>query len=238
LLIALLVPCSYAKSWPGLLAALGIGVLGGVAITIRPTNVLFFLPPFVMLIARYAPFRGQLWLRGAAMLVGAVPFVLPLLWCNLQTFGTFTRTGYSYWCASIYDVPGRSFRFGLATLRKGVRLYYLPFGLELDPFGISGLPFLALVAVSGQIIIGFVRAWRGALPLRHYALFALTTLAAFQLLYLPYTFRYYWFAYPAYVCLIPFLAGGLGCLWPGPDSGQKADTWRVVGLIRMALGVS
>ncbi len=49
-------------------------------------------------------------------------------------------------------------------------------------------------------------------------------------LYLPYTFRFYWFMYPAYACMIPFLAGGLGCLWLGLDSGPRADRLRVAGL--------
>jgi hypothetical protein len=71
----------------------------------------------VLLIAGLARLRGDLWVRGSALLTGAAPFVLPLLRSNLQTFGTFTRTGYSYWCASIYDLPGTSFRFDFSTVR-------------------------------------------------------------------------------------------------------------------------
>jgi hypothetical protein len=153
-----------------------------------------------------------------------MPFVFPLFWHNLKTFGTFTRTGYSYWCASIYDVPGVIFRFDLATLKEGLGFYYVPFGLNM--FNLSGLSLLALVAVAGYVTIRFLRAWRDAPSLRHYAVFTLATFGAFQLLYLPYTFRFHWFAYPAYVCLVPFLADGLGCLWPGTAFGLKAMRWR------------
>jgi hypothetical protein len=235
LLIALLAPWQFARSWRGVLAALGIGVLGGVAFTIRPTSVAFFAPPLVMLLVRFTPLRREFWVRGAAMLVGATPFVLPLLWSNFQTFGNITRTGYSYWCALIYDVPGRSFRFDLATLRDGLRFYAIPVGLELNLGGISALPFLVVVAVAGQVIIGLIRARRGVLLHRYYALFALTTLVTFLCLYLPYTFRFHWFMYPVYACLLPFLACGLGSLWQGFDFGPKAEQRRVVGLFLILL---
>jgi hypothetical protein len=168
------------------------------------------------------------------MLAGALPFVLPLLLSNLRTFGVLTRTGYSYWCAQVYDVPGTSFRFDLATLGEGLRYYGLPIGVEPDLWRISGLPFLVLLAAAGQVVIGLVKAWRSDPAKRDYAVFSLATLAAFLCLYLPYTFRFYWFMYPAYACLLPFLAAGLASLWPGPDLGRRSERRRAAVLLLVA----
>ena len=230
LLVALLTPRACAGEWPGVRAALGIGVLSGVAITIRPTNVLFFLPTTAVLMIRHAPLRSAFWKRGAAMLAGALPFVLPLLWSNLRTFGTFTRNGYSYWCAAIYDVPGKAFRYDLGTLAEGLRFYTFPFEVEKNPWEICGLPSLLVFAVLGQVIIGLYRAFRGEPGQRDHAVFALATFVAFMGLYLPYTYRFYWFMYPAYACLLPFLADGLRGFWLGSDTTPRADRLRLAGL--------
>jgi hypothetical protein len=230
LLVALLTPPACAGAWPGVLAALGIGVLSGVAVTLRPTNVLFFLPVGTVLILRHSPFGRELWLRGAAILAGALPLILPLLDSNLRTFGTLTRTGYSYWCAAIYDVPGKAFRYDFATVAKGIRFYAHPLGFDTNPWEICGLPSLLIIAIAGQVLVGLIRALRGAPRHRDQAIFALTTTAAFLALYLPYTFRFYWFMYPVYACLLPFLAGGLKGFWLGSDSGLRGDRLRVAGL--------
>jgi hypothetical protein len=235
LLVALVTPQAAAPGGPGLGAAAGIGALAGLAMTIRPTSALFVLPPLAVLFARYGWRCRELWLRGFAMFAGAVPFVVPLFWSNLQTFGAWTRTGYSYWCATIFDLPGRSFRYDLATLGEGLRYFAIPLTLEPDVWRISGLPLLVLVAAAGQIVVGLVRAGRGRPEERAFALFALTTAAVFLCLHLPYTFRFYWFAYPMCVCLLPFLAGGLRSLWLGFDSGPRAGVWRAVGLLAVLL---
>jgi hypothetical protein len=235
LLITLLAPGVCDRSWQGVLSAIAVGALSGVAVTMRPTSVLFLLPPMVVLIAGLARLRGDFWLRGSALLAGAVPFVLPLLESNLHTFGKFTRTGYSYWCASIYDLPGKSFRFDFSTIRDGFLYYAIPLELEPDFYRISALPLLVLSAGAVQIVVGLIRGWRGNPAQRQFAIFAFTTLFLTLCLYLPYTFRFYWFAYPAYACMIPFLAGGLGCLWLGIDSGPRADRLRVAGLFLILL---
>jgi 4-amino-4-deoxy-L-arabinose transferase-like glycosyltransferase len=237
LLMALLAPSAAAPGGPGLRAALAIGGLGGVALTMRPTSVLFLLPPIALLIARHGLRAAVPWLHGGALLAGVAPFALALLWSNLQTFGDWTRTGYSYWCAAIYDLPGQSFRYDLATLREGLRYFAIPMPLEPDVWRISGLPFLLLVAAAGLIIVGLARAWRGSPSpaARDFAVFTLTTLVVLLGLYLPYTFRFYWFAYPAYVCLLPFLAEGLRSFWLGLDTGPYADRRRALGLMIVLL---
>jgi hypothetical protein len=235
LLVALLAPSAAAPGPTGLPAALAIGGLCVVAVTIRPTSVLFLLPPIVMLFARHGVLGRTPWVRGSAMLAGAAPFFAALFWSNLRTFGSFTRNGYSYWCASIFDVPGQAFRFDLATLREGLGYYAIPIALETDVWKINGLPLLVLVAGAGQVLVGLVQAWRASSAARDYATFTLTTVAVFLGLYLPYTFRYYWFAHPVYACLLPFLAGGLRSLWLGLDSGPRADRQRSVGLLVVLL---
>jgi 4-amino-4-deoxy-L-arabinose transferase-like glycosyltransferase len=231
LLIALLAPRACEHGRPALLAALGIGALCGVAITIRPTSVLFVVPPLAMLMSHYSLAGRGFWHRAAAIGAGAAPFVGPLLWSNYSTFGTLTRTGYSYWCALIYDLPGRSFRFDVATLREGLRFYGIPIVLEPDLGRVCSLQLLGLVACAGQIVLGLVRAFRGTPAQKDYALFALATVATILGLYLPYTFRFYWFAHPAYACLLPFVASGLSALWLGLDNQPRAGRFRVAGLL-------
>jgi hypothetical protein len=231
LLIAVLAQSACAGPTPGFLSALAIGVLGGVAITIRPTSVLFLVPALVTLICCPGLIRRQRWLRGAAIIAGAAPLVLPLLWHNLKTFGACTRTGYSYWCAVLYDLPRVVFRFDLATLREAVAFYYVPIAPNLGLLEFRGLSLVVLGVFASLVIISFLRAWRETPASRQYAVFTLSTLVAFHLVYLPYTFRYHWFAYPAYASLMPFLARGLGCLWPGLEVGPRADRRRAVCLI-------
>jgi hypothetical protein len=235
LLIALLVPAACLPQGPGILASIAIGLLCGVAITMRPTSILFLAPSLAVFFARFGVLRRAPWLRLAAMFAGAAPFLLPLFWSNLQTFGSWTRTGYSYWCGQIYDVPGKCFRYDFATLQEGLRYFSIPLALEPDVWRISALPLLVLVAGGGQILLGLIRAWRGASAEREFLIFTLATLVVSLGLYLPYTFRFYWFAYPAYVCLLPFLAGGLKSLWLGLDSGPWAGGRRVAGLLLVLL---
>jgi hypothetical protein len=225
LLIAVLTPRLGHAGWRGIAAALAIGVLGGVAMTIRPTNVLLLLPPAVVLLFQYLRCPGPLVARGVAMGAAAAAFVVPLLRSNLHTFGTLTRTGYSYWYASIYDVPGNTFRFDLDTIQKTIGYYFFPIGQELDPFHISGLPFLVVLSMMALVMVGLVRAFRGEPARRRYALFALTSFATFQALYLPYVFQFHWFMYPAYACLAPFLASELARCEPGMAGGRRA-AWR------------
>jgi hypothetical protein len=231
LLIALVTPRACAPSWRGGAAAGVIGLLGGLAITLRPTSILFLVAPLAVLAAAWPPWRRGFWPRAAAVAGGAAAFVVPLLWWNQRTFGAPTRTGYSYWCALIYDLPGQSFRFDLATLREGLAFYAVPIVLQPDLGRVCGLQFLVLVVAAGQVLVGLLRAWRSGGARRGYAVFALTTVGASLILYLPYTFRFFWFAHPAYACLLPFLASGLRGLWlAAPGRGE--------GVARRALALS
>ena len=59
LLITLLAPGACDRSWRGVLVGTRHRRTRGVAVTIRPTSVLFLLPPFVLLIAGLAPLPGR-----------------------------------------------------------------------------------------------------------------------------------------------------------------------------------
>lgn len=203
--LALLLPTREQKR-PGFVCFTA-GCLLGLAVTLRPDNVLL-LGPAVLLLAWEGAWRKRLW-RVGLCLAGLAPFIVGLAVYDQVTFGSPWRTGYRYWGGGMDDklpsfsvenvtLAGVMWRHGITKpmggILEGNGVFYAKSLLsETDTSRIFGHPLywqlpgrslyqtLVLLRTALGVIglLACLAAWRTNSLRRHFLLWLVGTAAVY-----------------------------------------------------------